>query len=62
MSILIDKLTQYDVKEELPNGVWVCAKSLGKNSLLRRIKDAYRVLLGRSKAYHFYTDYQQEIV
>ena len=25
-------------------------------TLLRRIKDAYRVLVGKSRAYHFYED------
>jgi len=62
MSIIIDKLKYYDAAEELPSGEWVCARPLGKNGLIRRIKDAIRVLLGRSKAYHFYQDYPQEIV
>jgi hypothetical protein len=59
MSILIDKLvrmctdaTTACFKEE-HGDVWYLAESFGKNTLLIRIKDSIKVLLGRSYAYHY---------
>ena len=59
MSILIDDLIGYATVHQEFDGRWYIAKTydlLGFLGLMHRIKDAYRVLIGKSRAYHFKED------
>ena len=59
MSILIDDLMSYTTVNQEINGSWYIAKPYdlqGFAGLKQRIKDAYRVLIGKSRAYHFKED------
>lgn len=61
MSILIDELCEKhkDIETEI-NGRWYCAKTLTSTltpkTLWLRVIDAFRVLIGKSKAYHYKED------
>lgn len=59
MSILIDDLIGYVTVNQEIDGKWYIAKCYdlqGLAGLKHRIKDAYRVLIGKSRAYHFKED------
>jgi hypothetical protein len=57
MSILIDALIQRekDTQQQAKDGKWYCAKGISYFSL-SRIKDAIRILTGKSRAYHYKED------
>ena len=57
MSQIIDKLVAIDSKNKVEiNGEWWIAKPLYDISLTGRIKDAWRILTGKSQAYHYFED------
>lgn len=57
MSILIDNLMiNFSTTNQEINGQWYIAKPWGLQSFKHRLKDAYRVLIGKSYAYHFKED------
>ncbi len=59
MSDLIDNLIDLRTCNQEFNGYWYIAKPyefFGWATLRRRIKDAWRVLIGKSRAYHFHED------
>ena len=58
MSILIDNLiiTYEWANNQLNDGQWYIAKPYDLQSFRHRLKDAYRVLVGKSYAYHFKED------
>jgi len=63
MSILIDKLIDNNttgpragINNENGTSSWVIAKNIELFNLWGRIKDAWRILTGKSRAYHFYED------
>lgn len=62
MSILIDELvreTGVNGLNQLSNGYWYIAKPCGFygwKGLIERVKDAWRVLTGKSRAYHYAED------
>ena len=63
MSILIDTLItnhasgpRAGVNGKNGNSYWVIAKDIELFSIQGRIRDAWRVLTGNSRAYHFYED------
>jgi len=63
MSILIDKLIidnangpRAGVNNKNGTSYWVIAKNIELFNLWGRIKDAWRILIGKSRAYHFYED------
>ena len=62
MSILIDKLIQENKNNSNYvkfGDIWYIAKPLEAKTLCvfaKRIKDAFRVLIGKSKAYHYKED------
>ena len=59
MSVLIDVMVRnshkFPAKEEY-NGRWYVAKPLEIFSVVGRLRDAWRVLIGRSRAYHYKRD------
>jgi hypothetical protein len=64
MSTLIDKLVEDYTKEHTGaykkiNDIWYIAKPINVFSF-KRIKDALRVLTGKSQAYHYMEDEQLE--
>lgn len=57
MSLLIDKLINVSRGCEVEiNGKYYIAKSWGTNRLSTRLKDCYRILTNKSRAYHFKED------
>jgi len=59
MSTLIDNLIDLRTCNQEFNGAWYIAKPyefFGFATFIRRLKDAWRVLTGKSRAYHFYED------
>lgn len=60
MSILIDELLELRTQNQEINGKWYIAKPIdvdfGIATKIHRLKDTYRVLTGKSKAYHFKED------
>jgi hypothetical protein len=61
MSQLIDKLVTVESKNKVEiNGEWWIAKPLCDVSLTARIKDAWRILIGKSQAYHYFEDVIKE--
>ena len=59
MSVLIDNLIGYATVNQEIDGKWYIAKTYdlqGFVGLIHRIKDSYRVLIGKSRAYHFKED------
>lgn len=63
MSILIDELVKLTNCNKQYFEGWYVAKpyeSTGFLAFLRRARDAWRVLTGRSRAYHFYQDELEE--
>lgn len=63
MSILIDELIKsggiVDQNFDEGSGKWYRAKPygyFGLKGLLLRVKDAWRVLIGKSRAYHYHED------
>lgn len=59
MSTLIDDLIDLRTCNQEFNGAWYIAKPyefFGFTAFIRRLKDAWRVLTGKSRAYHFYED------
>ena len=60
MSTLIDDLIGYATVNQEINGKWYIAKPCNDffciRDLISRIIDAYRVLIGKSRAYHFKED------
>ena len=57
MSILIDNLIiNFKNCNQQFNNEWYIAKPFGLQSFRHRLKDAYRVLIGKSYAYHFKED------
>lgn len=59
MSTLIDDLLELKNCNQEFEGKWYIAKPFefyGFLTFLNRIRDAYRVLTGKSRAYHFYED------
>lgn len=69
MSILLDKIFKECSNNVEINGRWYIAKDtdfylnilniftpFGFSILLNRIKDAYRVLIGKSRAFHYKED------
>ena len=60
MSILIDELLELRTQNQEINGKWYIAKPIDCNfgiaTKIHRLKDAYRVLTGKSRAYHFKED------
>ena len=62
MSVLIDDIIEYAIVNQEINGKWYIAKCYdlrGFEGLKHRIKDAYRVLIGKSRAYHFKEDEEE---
>lgn len=59
MSELIDNLIRMRETVTDIEGEWVIAKPYrlyGIRGFISRLKDAYRVLIDKSRAYHFYQD------
>lgn len=56
MSILIDELLELRTQNQEINGKWYIAKPYDLRSFKQRLQDAYRVLIGKSQAYHFKED------
>jgi len=58
MSILIDRLIRQvkDGPQACFDDVWYVAKPMEIFSIRDRMRDAWRVLLGKSKAYHYKRD------
>ena len=56
MSTLIDNLLYLSTQNQEINGKWYIAKPYDISSFKERLKDAYRVLIGKSQAYHFKED------
>ena len=60
MSILIDELLELRTQNQEISGKWYIAKPIdcdfGIATTIHRLKDAYRVLTDKSKAYHFKED------
>ena len=63
MSILIDTLLinhnsgpRVGVNNKNSTSYWVIAKNIELFNFCGRIKDAWRILIGKSRAYHFYED------
>lgn len=56
MSILIDDLKmQFSCHQEI-NSKWYIAKPLGSNSLLYRLKDAWKIFTNKAIAVHYKED------
>lgn len=64
MSVLIDNLiiTLEYADNRFSNGLWYIAKPFDTPSFKHRLKDAYKVLIGKSFAYHFKEDEKDEEV
>ena len=65
MSELIDNLINSDMKNQNQefDGKWYMAKPydfIGFRGFLYRLEDAWRVLTGKSRAYHFYEDVRKK--
>lgn len=61
MSTLIDDLMILcSENQEILDGRWYIAKPYNISSFKERLKDAYRVLIGKSQAYHFKEDETNE--
>lgn len=60
MSDLIDDLMILQTQNQEINGRWYIAKPYDLRSFKQRLKDAYRVLIGKSQAYHFKEDELEE--
>lgn len=60
MSVLIDDLVKTSsVKQEIKENYWYIAKPYGFygwRGLVTRVKDAWRVLTGKSRAFHYKED------
>ena len=59
MSILLDDLLEANHVDDgiyYRNHGWYIAKPLFYSGLVDRLKDAYRVLVGKSQAYHYLED------
>lgn len=56
MSKLIDDLMILSSQNQEINGKWYIAKPYDLISFKQRLMDAYRVLVGKSQAYHFKED------
>ena len=57
MSIIIDRLVQMESEPKACyDGYWYAAKPMEIFSIKERIKDAWRVLVGKSRAYHYKAD------
>jgi len=56
MSTLIDDLIFLSSQNQDINGKWYIAKPYNLSSFKQRLVDAYRVLIGKSQAYHFKED------
>jgi len=57
MSILIDQLLRDSVNTMAEvDGKWYIAKSLEYPSLFHRLKEAFRVIRGKSRTYHYKQD------
>ena len=56
MSILIDKLKNYDNTTKKIDGKWYIAKPILNSSLTIRLKDCIKVLTGKAIAVHFKED------
>ena len=61
MSVLIDKLLAEDLLNKTEceiDGKWFIAKPMGYYRLLdfRRFRDMWRILIGKSHAYHYKID------
>jgi hypothetical protein len=64
MSILIDRLIEENTQEHTGamkkfGDIWYIAKPMDIN-FFKRIKDAIRVLLGKSQAFHYMEDVWKE--
>lgn len=63
MSELIDDLIDLRTCNQEFNGSWYIAKPyefFGFQTFIRRLKDAWRILIGKSRAYHFHEDTLKE--
>lgn len=56
MSTLIDNLMFLSSQNQEIDGKWYIAKPYNLSNLKQRLIDAYRVLVGKSQAYHFKED------
>ena len=56
MSILIDRLKNYDNTTKKIDGKWYIAKPILNSSLTIRLKDCIKVLTGKAIAVHFKED------
>ena len=56
MSTLIDDLIFLSSQNQEINGKWYIAKPYDLRSFKQKLQDAYRVLIGKSQAYHFKED------
>lgn len=56
MSKLIDNLMFLALQNQKIEGRWYIAKPYDLSSFKQRLIDAYRVLVGKSQAYHFKED------
>ena len=56
MSTLIDNLIFLSSQNQEIDGKWYVAKPYDLNSFKQRLVDAYKVLIGKSQAYHFKED------
>lgn len=61
MSLLIDKLFNLSNENIEINGKWYIAKSWGTNTLKTKLKDCFRILINKSRAYHFKQDEDNKI-
>ena len=53
MSILIDKLKNYENNQVEINGKWYIAKPLNNLPVKNRIKDSIKVLMGKAITVHY---------
>lgn len=56
MSTLIDDLMILTSQNQEIDGKWYIAKPYDLRNFKQRLQDAYRVLIGKSQAYHFKED------
>lgn len=60
MSILIDKIKEYENNKCLINEKWYIAKPVGELSLKQKIKDCIKILNNKAIAVHYKEDEKEE--
>lgn len=56
MSVLIDNLKEQFSCHQYINNKWYVVKPLGSNSLLYRLKDAWKIITNKAIAVHYKED------